>query len=367
MGGAAAPARSRAAGLSGLTAMVEIAVFGAGAIGTWLAARLAAGGARVTLVGRAATVAHLAGHPLRLREAGEETVVPGVSVATAREAGDWVFHASQGASGRAFDAVLVTTKSHHLGAALDDIAGLIGPKTVVAFLQNGIPWWYFQGLTGPFAGRAPRDLDPRGELAARLPLDRVLGAVVHKSTRLPEPGVVEATRANGDRIVFGSPDGSVPPGWETLAAALSAAAIDARFTPDIRAEIWAKLLGNAALNPISALARADIGEILDHPPTRRLVREVMEEVVALAASLGTTIPQTPDERIERSRAVGRVRTSMLQDVDRGVALEVDGILGPLVEISEWTGVAAPRLAALHAATSLLSLSLTRSPSKESVP
>lgn len=347
--------------------MVEIAVFGAGAIGTWLAARLAKGGARVTLIARGPTVARLAGRPLRLREAGEEILVSNVAVATAREAGDWVFQASQGARGRAFDAVLVTTKSHQLAAALDDIAGLIGPKTLVAFLQNGIPWWYFQSLEGPLAGRTLRDLDPDGALLHRLPLDRVLGVVVHKSAALPEPGIVETARASGDRIVFGTPGGTVPEGWAELARAFAEAGIDAPFSADIREEVWAKLLGNAALNPISALGRADIATILDHPPTLRLVREVMEEVVALAAALGVTIRQTPDERIERSRAVGRSRTSMLQDVDRGVALEVDGILGPLVEIAEWVGVPSPRLTTLHATTSLLSLSLTRSPPQEPPP
>jgi len=322
----------------------SIAVFGAGAIGLYLAGRLAQGGSRVTLVARPATAEQLAGHPLRIVEGDADQWIDGVAVLS-----------PAAARGEAFDALLVTVKGHQLVAALDDLLPLISPRTLVVFLQNGIPWWYFQGTTGPWAGRHLGHIDPQGRLAAALPAERILGAVVYKSADLLASGQVSVRQATGDRLVFGAPDGATPAGTEALLAAFTAAGIAAPYSADLRRDVWDKLLGNASFNPLSALSRADMQRLLDYPPTRDLILAVMAEIAAVAAAHGITLPQTPAERVERSRAVGPVRTSMLQDLDRGRPLEVDGILGGVRELAALAGVPTPRLDTLYATASLLSL------------
>jgi 2-dehydropantoate 2-reductase len=181
--------------------------------------------------------------------------------------------------------------------------------------------------------------------------------VIHKSVELTAPGHVSARRAAGDRFIFGAPSVSTPTDVGALLTAFGAAGLEAVLADDIRRELWGKLLGNAALNPLSALTGADMRTIIGFPPTATLVLEIMREVAAVAAAHGIVLTQTPEERLERTRNVGPARTSMLQDVSRNRPLEVDGILGSLLELADLTGVPTPRLQTLYAATSLLSACL----------
>lgn len=323
----------------------HIAIFGAGAIGTYLTARLALSGQRVTLVARPATAARLQGRPLVLTEGGIRHETPPVNVLPS------------GSSATDIDLLLITAKSHQLPAALPDLSRLTGPATRTVWLQNGIPWWYFQGLPGPWLNRPLQALDPEGALPAAFALERVIGGVAYKSADLLAPGQVTAPAAAGDRFVFGTATGQADAGLQALLAAFAQAGIAAEARPDLRTEVWNKLLGNAAFNPLSALARADMAAIHQFAPTRALVLEVMREVTAVAAAHGITLPQTPEQRLERSQAVGAARTSMLQDTTQGRPLEVQGIAGTVLELAELAQVPTPRLATLYAATALLSRQL----------
>jgi 2-dehydropantoate 2-reductase len=326
----------------------HIAIFGAGAIGTYLAARLALGGQRVTLVARPATAAQLQGRPLVLTEGGIRHEVPPIDVLPS------------GNSTEDIDLLLITAKSHQLLAALPELARLTGPATRTVWLQNGIPWWYFQDLPGPWLNRPLHALDPEGALPAAFAPQRVIGGVAYKSADLLAPGQVTAPAAAGDRFVFGTPTGQADAGLQALLAAFADAGIAAEARSDLRTEVWNKLLGNAAFNPLSAIARADMAAIHQFAPTRALVLEVMREVAAVAAAHGITLPQTPEQRLERSQAVGAARTSMLQDATQGRPLEVQGIAGTVLELAELAQVATPRLATLYAATALLSRQLVSS-------
>jgi 2-dehydropantoate 2-reductase len=339
----------------------HIAIFGAGAIGVWLAGRLARGGMPVSLVARPATAARLAGSGLILDEES-----PGAanerSRLTSGTPGLWIGStaalAGRLAAGQSIDHLLVTVKSQQILPALAELRRLAGPRTLLSFLQNGIPWWYFHGIEGPlaaFAGHNLASLDPDGALPAALPMAQVLGGVIHKSVELSAPGHVQARTAPGDRFLFGSPrSGEETDGEAELIAAFGRAGIEARHSADIRAEAWKKLLGNAVMNPISALTDATLAEIADFPPTRRLALAGMAEASAIARACGVELDIDPEQRLERARAVGAARTSMLQDKRRGRPLEVDGILGALLELARLTRTAAPCLETLHAATALLS-------------
>lgn len=323
----------------------RIAILGAGAIGTYLTGLLALAGLPVTLIARPSALPALQADGIHIEEGGHT-----------RHTRDFTAARAEAVRGPV-DVLLLATKSQQLGEAVAQAAHLLGPRTLVACLQNGIPWWYFHGAAGPWEGRHLQALDPRGAIAAALPLERVLGCVIYKSADLLAPGRVAAARAAGDRLVFGSPGGQRPPGLETLLAALERAGVVAPFSSTIRHDLWDKLLGNAAFNPLSALTRADMGRIIAHPLTGPLVLEVMREVGAVAAAHGIALANTPEQRLERSRAVGPVRSSMLQDTQRGRPLEVAGILGTLLELAQLARVSAPRLETLHAAATLLSATL----------
>ncbi|MDR0672791.1 MAG: 2-dehydropantoate 2-reductase [Zoogloeaceae bacterium] len=328
---------------------MNIAIFGAGAIGSYLAARLAVEGS-ITLIARAGTARKIVKFGLCVEE--EEMpmlrIFPedgGFAVTTAVRARE---------SGTSFDALLITTKSQQLLPALPEIKPLIAPHTLIACLQNGIPWWYFQGLDG----RPIACLDPENALPAVLPARQLLGGVVHKSVDRLRPGHALARRAAGDRFIFGSPlpDGDAPKGEAAFLEALRAAGLPVQKSRDIRRDVWQKLLGNAALNPISALANARIDEIVDFAPTYALSVAVIRETMNIAAAYHVRLDVSPEERLARSRAVGAARSSMLQDKIRRRPLETEGILGGLIELARRANVPAPRLETLYAVTALLSRS-----------
>jgi 2-dehydropantoate 2-reductase len=331
---------------------MTLSIFGAGAIGVYLAGRLANAGVPTRLIARPATAASLQQREngLVLTEGGQtQRVVAGDTLAI-HAVGEPLDPACKAAS-----LLILTVKSQQLLSALPDIAPFVGPDTLIACLQNGIPWWYFYGLPGKFANRPLASLDPENRLAATLPPERVLGGVILKSVEMCTPGHVIANAAQGDAFIFGAPlPGDLPAGVEILRAAFAAAGLNPCISADIRRDMWQKLLGNALFNPISALADADLARMLQFSPSRELIRDGMEEVLAVARAHGVTLEVSINERLARAASVGAFHTSMLQDKRQHRPLEIEGILGALLELARLTQTPTPRLATLYAVTALLS-------------
>ncbi|MDR0701074.1 MAG: 2-dehydropantoate 2-reductase [Azoarcus sp.] len=325
---------------------MTLTVFGAGAIGAYMAGKLANAGIPVRLIARPATAARLAADGLAIEENGQTLHLKAGGLLT--------FQATKPAAPSPAGILLITVKSHQLLAALPDIAPFIGPRTLAVCLQNGIPWWYFHGLQGTYAGRNSRCLDPEGRLPAALPLPRLLGGVIQKSAEQPVPGRIVANPVKGDAFIFGSPlPGFRPEGAKELLSALLRAGLNPRISDDIRRDVWIKLLGNAVFNPLSALADADLAAMLAFPPARQLIRDGMAEVVAVARAHGISLDISLDARLQRAEAAGAFRTSMLQDKLKGRTLEIDGILGGLLELARLARVSVPHLETLYAATALM--------------
>jgi 2-dehydropantoate 2-reductase len=331
---------------------MTISIFGAGAIGVYLAGRLANAGVPTRLIARPATAARLRETGLVITEAGTTLRVPAGGTLVLQSTGD-----TPGAArtSEVASSLLLTVKSQQLLSALPDITPFIGPDTLIACLQNGIPWWYFQGVPGDHSGRPITSLDPENRLAAALPPEQVLGGVILKSVETLAPGHIEARAARGDTFILGSPlPGGLPAGTNALRDAFAAAGLNPRMSDDIRRDVWNKLLGNALFNPVSALADADLARMLRFAPSRALIRDGMEEVLAVARAYGVTLDVGIDERLARAADVGPFPTSMLQDKRHRRPLEVEGILGALLELARLARIPAPRLSTLHAVTALLS-------------
>ena len=319
------------------------AVVGAGAIGAYVGASLARGGADVTLIARGP---HLAA----MRERG------GVEVKSER--GDFsaqVAATDDMTSVGVVDCVIVALKAHQIVPVLPQIQTLIGPHTRVVGMQNGIPWWYFQRLGGPHDGLVLQTVDPGGQLAAAFDPDRVVGCVIFSSTEIEAPGVIR--HIEGTRYSLGRPAGGADDVLEQIAAAFVAGGLKAPVERDLRPDIWLKVLGNAALNPISALTRATIAGMMRDPGTEALIRTIMEEAQALANALGVTLPVSIDKRMDGARRVGEHKTSMLQDVELGRAFELDVILGAVVELGGVLGVPVPASQHVYTLTKLLDTTL----------
>ena len=305
---------------------MRIAVFGAGAIGGLLAARLAQSGADVTVIARGPHLAAMQADGLKLVSGGETIVTRPRCVADAAEAG-------------AQDFVIVTLKAHGLPGAAPAIARMMGPETAVVTAINGVPYWYFHGLDGPYRDRRVESVDPGGAVSAILPPARAIGCIVFPAAEVIAPGVVEHTY--GDRFTLGEPDGSRSPRAERLAGALQAAGFKAPIRPRIRDEIWVKLWGNMAFNPLSALTGATLDRLTGRPDLRAVARAMMLEGQAVAEALGVRFAIDVDKRIAGAAEVGAHRTSMLQDLERGRPMEIDALLGAVVELGALAGVATP--------------------------
>ncbi|MFN3447451.1 MAG: 2-dehydropantoate 2-reductase [Roseococcus sp.] len=306
---------------------MRICVFGAGAIGGLMAAKLAAAqAAEVTIIARGPHLAAMQGQGLRLISEGRETIVHPRCVATPEEAGPQ-------------DAVIVTLKAVGLPGAAPQIAKLLGPETAIVSAVNGIPWWYFHRIGGPHEGRRVESVDPGGVVSAHLPPERAIGCIVYPAAEAPEPGVI--AHAYGDRFTLGEPSGERTPRVEALSKALMAAGFKAPVRPRIRDEIWVKLWGNLAFNPISALTLNTLDALIADPGQRGVARAMMLEAQAIAESLGVRFAIDVDKRIAGAAEVGAHRTSMLQDLERGRPMEIEALLGVVVEFAELTGLPAP--------------------------
>ncbi|TPG44889.1 2-dehydropantoate 2-reductase [Roseomonas nepalensis] len=318
---------------------MRAAVFGAGAIGGWLAAGLARGGHEVGVLARGASLAALRDHGLVLSEGD-------------RHERFRVRATDDPAALAGADLLVLGLKAHDLPGALPAINALLGPGTRVLPAINGLPWWFLDGFGGPAEGLVLPSVDPGGALRAALPARRVIGAVVHAASRVEAPGHVRLMKA--DRLLLGSPAGAE--GAATLADAFRRGGIPAEEVADIRAAAWSKLWGNACMNPLSALARADTAQLLGDDGVRGLVRAMMDEMTRLAASIGLPDPGDPDERIAVTRRLGPIHTSMLQDLEAGRPLELGPLLGSLVELAAHLRVEVPSLNGVHGLVRLLARS-----------
>lgn len=301
---------------------MKVAVFGAGAIGGFLGVRLAAAGTDVTFIARGPHLAAMQEKGVTLISAGETTTVHPRCLADAGQAG-------------VQDYVIVTLKAHSLPAAASQIARMMGPDTALVTGINGIPYWYFYSLDSPFRDRRVRSVDPDGALWQTVPPGQVIGCVVYPAAEVIEPGVIEHTY--GDRFTLGEPDGSRSRRIEVLSRILIAAGLKAPIRPRIRDEIWVKLWGNLAFNPISALTTTTLDRITSEPGLRALCRAMMLEAKVVAEALGTRFALDVEKRIDGAAAVGEHKTSMLQDLERGRPMEIDALLGAVVELGEVVG------------------------------
>ena len=323
---------------------MKIAVVGAGAIGGYLGARLALAGEDVTFIARNRNLQAINENGFRLiNEDGSEQHAPTVrAVQRMADAGPQ-------------DVVLLTVKAHQVVDLLPDLRDLFGPQTAVVTMINGVPWWYFHKLAGPYEGRQLDSVDPGGRLSAAIEPERVIGSVVYPAAELVAPGEVRVIE--GNRFTLGEPDGSRSERIDALSQALMKAGFKAPVSKDIRGEIWVKLWGNLSFNPISALTHATLEDICRFAPTRALVAAMMGEAQSVGEALGVQFRISLDKRIAGAEAVGAHKTSMLQDVENGRALELEALVGAVIELGRITAVPTPTIAAIHAATALLGRTL----------
>ena len=323
---------------------MKIAVVGAGAIGGYLGAKLARAGEDVTFIARNRNLAAINAHGFKLiLEDGREEHAP-----TARA----VQHTAEAGPQ---DVVLLTVKAHQVGDLLPDLRALFGPQTSVVTMINGIPWWYFHRLAGAHEGRGLGSVDPGGRIAAHIEPERIIGSVVYPAAELVEPGVVRLIE--GNRFTIGELNGERSARIEALSATLIRAGFKAPVSKDIRSELWIKLWGNLSFNPISALSHATLEDICRFPPSRALAAGMMAEAQAVAEQLGVRFKISLDQRIAGAEAVGAHKTSMLQDVEHGRALEIEALVGAVVELGRITDTPTPMIDAIYAATKLLAHTL----------
>jgi 2-dehydropantoate 2-reductase len=249
------------------------------------------------------------------------------------------------------DVIFLGVKAHGLTQLAPQLKPVLGPDTAVVGTQNGIPWWFFQGWGGEHEGMHLERVDPGGTIANAIDPRRVIGSIVYFATEIVEPGVIRHTE--GNRISLGEPDGTRSERIRQIAEALIAAGLRSPVTTRIRQEIWVKILGNVAFNPISALTGATLVQMARDPEVSALVRKIMEETEAVGAKLGLELPITIDQRIAGAEKVGEHKTSMLQDLEAGRPIELEAIVGAVVELGERLNVPMPHTRAVYACTKLL--------------
>jgi len=320
---------------------VRVAILGAGATGGFLGARLAKAGADVVLIARGPHLEAMRRDGLRLIEPDGESTV---RVEATDDLG-----AIRGA-----DAVFVTLKAHSVPAIAEGLAANLGAETAVVSAQNGIPWWYFQRHGGELEGTYLETVDPGGKVARAIDPGRVIACIVYPATSVVGPGIVR--HIDGEKFSLGELDGVRTQRVLALSSVLTSAGLKAPVQSRIRQELWVKLLGNAVFNPLSALTRASLGEMAESPVLAPIVRAAMEEVDAVARRLGVEIPVTIDQRIRGAARVGAHKTSMLQDMEAGRPMEIDAVVGSVVELAGRLKVPVPHLQTTYACVKLLATS-----------
>jgi 2-dehydropantoate 2-reductase len=324
---------------------MRIVIAGAGAIGGYIGARLARAGADVVLFARGPHLEAMQQRGLRVisAEDGDFEVRPQLT-------------ADLSAIGKA-DVVFLGVKAHALTGLAPALPPLFGPETFVVSTQNGIPWWYFQNHPGELNNLRLERVDPGGVIADAIEPRRVVGSLAYFATDIVEPGVIR--HIEGNRLSFGEPDGTKSERARRLADTLIAAGFRCPVTTRFRHEIWVKLLGNVAFNPISALTRGTLEELVRHDETRGVVRGIMAETEAVAGRLGIELPISIDQRIAGAEKVGAHKTSMLQDLEAGRPMEIEAVVGAVVELGDRLGVPMPHTRTVYACVRMLNDYRTR--------
>jgi 2-dehydropantoate 2-reductase len=310
---------------------MDITIYGAGAIGLWLGAHLARNGAQVSVVARDATLLAVQRDGIVLQTQGSTMRCP-------------VTASHNPAALGVQDMVIVSVKSPALHDVAQQIAPLVGPHTIVLSAMNGVPWWFLQGFGGAYAGATLQSVDASGSIAQHIPASHIIGCVVHASCSTSAPGVAQHHFGNG--LIIGEPNGDKTSRAQALLALLVQAGFDAKLSDQIQKDIWYKLWGNMTMNPISALTGATTDRILNDDALRGFISAVMLEAKDIGARIGIPIDQQPEDRHAVTRKLGAFKTSMLQDVEAGKAVELDALVGAVMELGALTGVPTPCTQAL---------------------
>ncbi len=320
---------------------MKTCIIGAGAIGGLIGAKFALAGEQITFIEH--NTAHLdainnKGLKLLMQD-GEELVASEVkAVPSLDKAGTQ-------------DLVIIAVKAYQIPSIAPAMRALFGPETAVLTIQNGLPWWYFHKHGGEFDGRRIEAVDPNGEIDANIEPERIIGCVVYPAAEVVAPGVIK--HVEGNRFPLGELDGSHSERVEAISQTFIKAGFKSFVLEDIRAEIWLKAWGNLSFNPISALTQATLIDICQFTPTRELAARMMEEAQAIANKLGIQFRHTIEKRIAGAESVGKHKTSMLQDVEAGRALEIEALVGAVVELGRLTQTPTPHIDAIYACTKLL--------------
>jgi 2-dehydropantoate 2-reductase len=316
-------------------------IAGAGAIGAYIGARMARAGFDVTLFARGPHLRAMQEHGVQVRSSDGDFVARPTMASSLEEV-------------RPVDVVFLGVKAHGLPQLAPQLKPVLGPETAVVSTQNGIPWWYFQGFGGELEGLRLERIDPGGVISSAIEARSVVGSIVYFSTEISSPGVVQ--HIEGNRISLGEPNGSRSDRCRQIAEALIASGLRCPVTTHIRPEIWVKVLGNASLNPVSALTRATLVKMLRDPGVSSVIRNVMQEVEALSNKLGMELPVSIDQRMAGAEKVGEHKTSMLQDLEAGRPLELEALVGAVVELGERVGLSMPYTRTVYSCTKLLAQS-----------
>ncbi|HTC50082.1 MAG TPA: 2-dehydropantoate 2-reductase [Candidatus Aquilonibacter sp.] len=302
---------------------MKFLIAGAGAIGAYIGARMAKAGFDVTLFARGPHLRAMQQNGVQVKSSEGDFVARPKVVASLEEAGT-------------VDVVFLGVKAHGLAQLAPQLKPVLGPDTTIVSTQNGIPWWYFQGFGGEWEGLRLERIDPGGVVSSAIEAHRVVGSIIYFATEIAEPGVIQHTE--GNRITLGEPDGTRSDRLRAIADALIASGFRCPVTTRIRQEIWVKVLGNASFNPVSALTRATLVQIVRDPGTAVVIRSIMREVEEVSHKLGMELPITIDQRIAGAEKVGEHKTSMLQDLEAGRAIELEALVGAVIEIGERAGL-----------------------------
>jgi len=317
---------------------VRFAVLGAGAIGAYVGAALSRGGADVVLIARGA-------HLEAMRRNGVRVLSPRGDFSAHPEATDDI-----GAVAGA-DCVVIGLKAYSLPELLPRIAPLLAPEACLLPAQNGVPWWFFQGFDGPLAGSVLESVDPGGAITAAIAPERVVGCVPYPAAEVAKPGVIR--HVEGTRFAIGEPAGGESARCRAIREAFEAGGLKCGVEERIREQLWLKLVGNVAFNPVTALTRATLGQLGEVAEMVSVLRAVMEEVTAVGSALGIELPVSIERRLEAGLEVGDHKTSMLQDLEAGKRLELDCLSGAVLEIAAKLGVPCPHVETVHACATLV--------------
>jgi 2-dehydropantoate 2-reductase len=319
---------------------VKVAVLGAGAIGSLIGGRMAAAGVPVTLIDRGERARALQQHGLTIvNPDGSLLRVPDIQIAQPRD------------PQTPHDLVVLAMKAQDIAGALPTLTRLLHADTAVLTVQNGIPWWYFQGIAGAHSNHTLQSVDPAGRIAGAIETRRIIGCVAYPAAAAEPAGITR--HVEGYRFPIGELDGSSTPRAQAISALLTGAGFKAPILADVRAETWLKAWGNLGFNPVSALTRATMAGICQFPETRALVEQMMLEAQQIAARLGVQFRVSLERRLQGAEQVGHHKTSMLQDVAAGRPLEIEAVVGAVLELGRLTGVNAPMTQAIYSLAKLL--------------